>query len=38
VNGVYAVHEILLETESIDLIIEGRILGRIGVAELLPRP
>ena len=38
VNGVYSVHQILLETESVDLVIEGRILGRIGVAELLPRP
>jgi Uma2 family endonuclease len=37
VNGVYTVHQILLETESVDLVIEGRILGRIGVAELLPR-
>jgi Uma2 family endonuclease len=38
VDGVYTVHQILLETESVDLIIEGRILGRISVAELLPRP
>jgi Uma2 family endonuclease len=37
-NGVYTAHEILHETESLDLIIEGRMVGRIGVAELLPRP
>jgi Uma2 family endonuclease len=38
VDGVSTVHQILRETESVDLVIEGRILGRIGVAELLPRP
>jgi Uma2 family endonuclease len=38
VDGGYAVHQILLETESVDLAIEGRMLGRISVAELLPRP
>ncbi len=38
VDGVYTVHQILRETESVDLVIEGRVLGRIGVAELLPRP
>jgi Uma2 family endonuclease len=38
VDGVYSVHQILHETESVDLVIEGRMLGRISVAELLPRP
>jgi Uma2 family endonuclease len=32
----YTIHETLLETEFIDLIIEGRMMGRIAVAELLP--
>jgi Uma2 family endonuclease len=38
VNGAYTVHQVLRETDCVDLVIEGRILSRIGVAELLPRP
>jgi Uma2 family endonuclease len=38
VNGIYTVHQVRLETETVDLIIDGQMVGRIDVAELLPRP
>ena len=34
----YVIHQTLLETEFVDVIIAGRILGRIAVADLLPPP
>jgi Uma2 family endonuclease len=37
-EGGYLIIQVLLETESVDLIIAGRILGRIAVADLLPPP
>ncbi len=37
VNGTYPTSRILGETESVDLVIEGRVVGRIAVADLLPR-
>ncbi|MGC8639679.1 MAG: Uma2 family endonuclease [Isosphaeraceae bacterium] len=35
-EGEYRSHEILGEGDSIDLVIEGRVLGQIAVADLLP--
>ncbi len=34
--GAYTLREVVLETESVDLIIAGRTFGRIAVAGLLP--
>jgi Uma2 family endonuclease len=36
-GGVYPAPTILGETESVDLIIAGAVVGRIAVADLLPR-
>ncbi len=37
VNGSYPTPTILGETESVDLIIGGQVIGQIAVADLLPR-
>jgi Uma2 family endonuclease len=36
VGGQYPAPVILAETESVDLVIDGQVLGRIAVADLLP--
>ena len=36
-GGVYPAPTILAETESVDLTIEGQVVGTIAVASLLPR-
>jgi Uma2 family endonuclease len=35
-GGAYLISQVLLETESVELVIEGRMLGRIAVEDLLP--
>jgi len=37
IGGAYSAPKILGETESVDLFIEGRVVGRLAVANLLPR-
>jgi len=37
VAGEYLTRGVVLETETVELVLEGRSLGRIAVAELLPR-
>ena len=36
VGGQYPAPTILAETESVDLVIDGQVLGQIAVADLLP--
>jgi Uma2 family endonuclease len=36
-GGAYLTWTILGETESVDLIIDGQVVGRIAVADLLPK-
>jgi hypothetical protein len=38
VGGQYPAPRILRETDSVDLVIGGQLVGRIAVADLLPRP
>jgi hypothetical protein len=35
--GEYPAAAILAETESVEVVIDGQVIGRIAVAELLPR-
>jgi len=37
VNGTYPIPTFLGETESVDLVIDGQVVGQIAVADLLPR-
>jgi hypothetical protein len=37
IGGAYPAPTILGETESVELIIEGQVVGMIAVAKLLPR-
>jgi Uma2 family endonuclease len=37
VNGAYPAPRILGETESVELVIDGQVLGQIAIADLLPR-
>ena len=36
VNGAYLIHQVLHETESVDLVLGGQVVGQIPVTELLP--
>ena len=36
VAGVYPAPRILAETESADVVLDGQVVGRIAVADLLP--
>ncbi len=37
VNGTYATPTILRDKESVDLVIDGHVIGQIALADLLPR-
>src|SRR5262249_2133679 len=36
-GGAYSVSKILREADSVDLVIDGQVIGQIPVADLLPR-